>query len=175
MRPVSFRNLGSCEKRPAFVGWYGCCHVRPDRVLTVNEPVSYLSARAMRIRPTSLVLILMLGGSAFGRVPLQFGQRSCGMDQAMGDMDCCKLALMPDESAEAATARLCCALNCAEQGTTPVSEVRFAPQLQLTVLKYPESPEPLATSPLMKQLFGSAHGPPGESPPAYIRNLTLLI
>lgn len=117
----------------------------------------------------------MLGGSAFAGIPLQTSEPSCGMDQAMGDMDCCKLALMPGGGAEVATARLCCALSCPKEGTAPVNGVRFAPQLQLTIVTYPPIPQAIVTSRLQNGLFGSAHGPPGDSPPAYLRNLTLLI
>lgn len=129
----------------------------------------------MRIRLTSLVLVLMLGGSAFAGVPVQFGEQSCNMDHAMGDMDCCKVALMPSKDAQTATARLCCALSCSKEGTSPTNGVRFTPQLQLTLISYPPSPQALLTSHFRNQLFGPSHGPPGDSNPAYIRNLALLI
>ena len=129
----------------------------------------------MRIRLTSLLLVLMLSGSAFGGVPMQFGEQSCSMDHAMGDMDCCKAALLPAGNAEAATARLCCALNCSREGTAPAKVGRFAPQLQLRLILYPPVPQALLTSHLRNRLFGPSHGPPGDSHPAYIRNLALLI
>ena len=129
----------------------------------------------MRIRLTSLILVLMLSASAFGGVPVQFGEQSCSMDHAMGDMDCCKTALMPNKDAHTATARLCCALNCSKEGTAPTNAARFAPQLQLTLISYPSIPQPFLTSHLRTRLFGPSHGPPGESHPAYIRNLALLI
>lgn len=129
----------------------------------------------MRIRLTSLVLVLMLSGSAFAGVPVQFGEESCGMDHTMGDMACCKAALLMAGNAEAVTARLCCALNCSKEGTAPAKVGRFAPQLQLTVISYPSLPPALITSHLRSRLFESSHGPPGESHPAYIRNLALLI
>jgi hypothetical protein len=53
----------------------------------------------MRIRLTSLILVLMLSGSAFAGVPVEFGEQSCSMDHAMGYMDCCKAALMPSKDA----------------------------------------------------------------------------
>ena len=130
----------------------------------------------MRIRLTSLILVLMLSGSAFAGVPVQFGgEQSCSMDHAMGDMDCCKAALMPSGNTQVATARLCCALNCSKEGTAPTNGVRFAPQLQLTVISYPPIPQALLISQLRSQIFGPSHGPPGDSHPAYIRNLALLI
>lgn len=129
----------------------------------------------MRIRLTSLVLVLMLSGSALGGVPVQFGEQSCGMDHAMGDMECCKAALMPGKDAHAATARLCCALNCSKEGTAPTNGVPFAPQLQITLILYPSIAQALLASHVRDRLFGSSHGPPGDSHPAYIRNLALLI
>lgn len=129
----------------------------------------------MRIRLTSLVLVLMLSGSAFGGVPVQFGEQSCGMDHEMGEMDCCKAALMPSKDAHIATARLCCVLNCSKEGTAPTNGVRFAPQLQVTLISYPSIAQVLLTSHVRDRLFGSSHDPPGDSHPAYIRNLALLI
>lgn len=128
----------------------------------------------MRIRLTSLALLLMLSGSTFVGVPVQFGEQSCGMDHAMGDMECCKAALLPSNDAHIATARLCCVLNCAREGTAPTNGVRFAPQLQLRLTSYPPSPQALPTSHLRNRLFDQSHGPP-DSHPAYIRNLALLI
>lgn len=129
----------------------------------------------MRMRLTSLILVLMLSGSAFAGVPVEFGEQSCSMDHSMGDMDCCKVAVMLGKDAQAASARLCCALNCSKEGTTPTNAVRFAPQLQLTVISYPDVPQALLTSQLRNRLFDQSHGPPGDSHPTYIRNLALLI
>lgn len=129
----------------------------------------------MRMRLTSLILVLMLGGSAFAGVPVQFDQQSCSMDHEMGDMECCEVALMPSNDARSATARLCCALNCAKEGTTPAKARRFAPQLQLRVISYPPIPQKALSSPLRNRLFDFSHGPPGDSHPPYIRNLALLI
>ena len=142
--------------------------------MTGKDSVHRVST-VMRIRLTSLVLVLLLSGSAFGGVPVQFGEQSCSMDHAMGDMDCCKAALLSAGNAEAATARLCCALNCSKEGTTPAKLARFTPQLQLTVISYPPIHQALLTSHVGNRLFGPSHGPPGDSHPAYIRNLALLI
>ena len=129
----------------------------------------------MRIRLTSLVLVLMLSVSAFGGVPVQFGEQSCGMDHEMGDMDCCDVALMPANDAHTATARLCCALNCSKEGPAPANAVRFAPQLRVSLISRPPIPQALLTSCVRHRLFGSSHDPPGDSHPAYILNLALLI
>ena len=129
----------------------------------------------MRIRLTSLVLVLMLSGSALGGVPVQFAEQSCGMDHAMADMDCCEAALMPNRDAHTATARLCCVLNCSRDGTAPTNALRFAPQFQVTQVSYPPIPQAFVTSYVKNGLFRHSHGPPGDSHPAYIKNLALLI
>ena len=41
----------------------------------------------MRTRLTSLVLLLMLAGSAFAGIPLHSNEQSCPMGGAMGDME----------------------------------------------------------------------------------------
>lgn len=142
--------------------------------LTGKDSIHRVST-VMRTRLTSLLLVLMLSGSALGGVPVQFGEQSCGMDHEMGDMDCCQVALMTSNDAHTATARLCCALNCPKDGTAPTNEAPFAPQLQLTLISYPPSPHAVLSSQLRSRLFGPSHGPPGDSHPAYIRNLALLI
>lgn len=129
----------------------------------------------MRIRLTSLVLVLMLSGSAFAGVPMHFGEQSCGMQHPVDGMDCCKAALMARRNGQAATARLCCALNCSKDGTAPAKVAHFSPELQLTVVSYPTVQQALLSSHFKDPLFGSPHGPPSDSHPAYIRNLALLI
>jgi hypothetical protein len=128
----------------------------------------------MKTRLTSLVLVLMLSGSAFAGVPWQFGEHSCGMDHSMGGMDCCKAALMQGQTPKASVARLCCALNCTKEGTPPNSGIKLSPQLQL-ISTYPEIPQTLVTTQSLFRPFGQSHGPPTDSHPAYIRNLALLI
>lgn len=129
----------------------------------------------MKTRLTSLVLVLMLIGSAFAGVPWQFGEHSCGMDHSMGGMDCCKAALMQSQSQEASVARLCCALNCSKDGIPPSNGTKFSQQLQLTIAAYPSIPQALLTTQVLTRRFGPSHGPPTDSNPAYIRNLALLI
>lgn len=128
----------------------------------------------MRKRLTSLVLLLVLAGGSLAGVPLHFGEQSCNMSDAMGDMDCCKAALMQSETPEVATARLCCALNCVQNGTTsPPNAVRVSPPSQQAVSTYPGMAQPLLNS-LWPRHIDRAQGPPG-SQPAYILNLALLI
>src|SRR5260370_24621973 len=80
----------------------------------------------MKKRLASLFLLVVLVGSAFAGVPLHSGQSDCGM--SLMDMDCCKAALLQQQTPEVADARLCCALNCAPNGTTsPPGNVRITP------------------------------------------------
>lgn len=97
------------------------------------------------------------------------------MDHTMGGMDCCKAALMLGQTAEASVARLCCALNCSKEGTSPTNVVRVSPQLQITVSTFPVIPPSLLIPQLLSSRFARSHGPPPDSHPAYIRNLALLI
>jgi len=126
----------------------------------------------MKSRLASLVLLLGLAGSTFTGMPMHFSKGECNMDGMM-DMDCCKAALMQESSPEVADAKLCCALNCAKDGTTtPPNIVRVTPP----PLASASSP-PALTQPVNSLLFRCSdrlHGPP-DSGPAYLRNLALLI
>jgi len=128
----------------------------------------------MKKRFASLVLLLMMAGSSFAGVPLHFGQSECAMS-GMLDMDCCKAALMQPETPEIANAKLCCALNCAQNGTTsPPGKVRVTPPSPPPLNLHPAVMRPLtAPSPLSPRL-NCLHGPPGPTP-TYLRNLALLI
>jgi len=128
----------------------------------------------MRMRLTSLVLLLIVAGGAFAGTPLHSVEQSCSMGGAMGEMDCCKAALMKAQTAESASARLCCALNCSKDGTAPANSVRPSPQLQRSVSVYPLGAQVLLATVLFSRVDRS-HGPPRYSNPAYIRHLSLLI
>lgn len=129
----------------------------------------------MRARLTSLVLLLIVAGGAFAGVPVHFGEQSCSMGEAMGDMDCCKVALMQNETPEAEAARLSCALNCLQNGSTaPSNVVRVSPPSQAAVPPHPAIAQALLNSSLPLRYIARAHGPP-SSTPAYIRHLALLI
>ena len=128
----------------------------------------------MRTRLTSLVLLMIVAGGAFAGTPLHSSEQTCSMGGAMGEMDCCKAALMKAQTAESASARLCCALNCTKDGTSPDNSVRPSPQLQRSVSAYPVGTQPLLATVLSSRVDRS-HGPPADSHPAYIRHLSLLI
>ncbi len=128
----------------------------------------------MKKRIASLVLLLVLAGGTFAGIPLRFGEGECNMSNMM-DMDCCKAALMQSQTAEAAAAKLCCALNCAQNGTTsPPSAVRIAAPAPTSLSPYPAIPQQVLITALGFRHIDGAHGPPG-SQPAYLRHLALLI
>jgi hypothetical protein len=129
----------------------------------------------MRKRFTSLALLLVLAGSAFAGVPMHSGESECSMGQAMAGMDCCKAAMMGSQSPEATAARLCCAINCSHEGSTPPSSLRVSPQSQPAVSDYQPAAPALPAALLLTARINRAHGPPTDSHPAYIRHLALLI
>lgn len=129
----------------------------------------------MKQRLTSLVLLLIVAGGAFAGTPLRSSEEACSMGGAAGEMDCCKAALMKAQTAESATARLCCAVNCSKDGTSPSSSVRPSPQLQVSVSSYPARAHVLLHTVPPLGRIDRLHGPPTDSHPAYIRHLALLI
>jgi hypothetical protein len=128
----------------------------------------------MKSRLASVFLLLVLAGSIFAGMPLHFGDGDCGMDSMM-DMDCCKAALMQESSPEVADAKLCCALNCAKDGTTsPPHIVRVTTPPLVSASSHPASTQPLTVNSLIFRRIDRLHGPP-DSGPTYLRNLALLI
>lgn len=129
----------------------------------------------MKKRLASLVLLLVLTGGAFAGVPLQFGgSGGCGMGERMERMDCCKASLLQSASPEVADAKLCCALNCAQSGTTsPPTGVRLTPPTSARLLDHPAIPQPTVRVALFGRI-DSQHGPPGLRP-AYVFNLAFRI
>src|ERR1700704_4392138 len=72
----------------------------------------------MRNHLVSLALVLVIGGSVFAGIPLHSNEKDCSMPEMAG-MDCCKKAAQAQTlTPEISTARLCCALNCSQSGTT---------------------------------------------------------
>ena len=129
----------------------------------------------MRTRLTSLVLLFMVAGGAFAGTPLHSSEQSCSMGGMMGEMDCCKAALMEAQTPQASTARLCCALNCSKEGTSPSNSVRLSPQLQIVLQIYPPGARASLPSAVLMGHVDRSHGPPTDAHPAYIRHLALLI
>jgi hypothetical protein len=120
---------------------------------------------------TSLVLMMVIAGSAFGGVPMHSGEKHCPM---MGTDDCCEKAESKSTSPQAYAARLCCALNCSVPGTTtPTITVPKAPSASFVLQGT------LIPASYVLTLRGlCAHSSPERnqhSPPIYIQHLALLI
>src|SRR5258707_13091228 len=102
----------------------------------------------MMNRLASLVLVLAIVGSAFAGIPLHSNERECTMPEMSG-MDCCKKAAQVDGlTPEVSTARLCCALNCSQSGTTSSTASR---------LPRPSTSQTIAIHPTAQSLVGSPH------------------
>jgi hypothetical protein len=125
-------------------------------------------------RLSSLFLLLVLATSALAGVPLHFGESECGMESMM-DMDCCKAALLQNQTPEVADAKLCCAMNCAQNGTTsPPNVVRVTPPSPARAPSHPAIAQSLPQSSFLFHRIDRLHGPPNAGP-TYLRNLALLI
>src|SRR6185436_3083769 len=122
----------------------------------------------MKKRIASLVLALMLGGSVLAGVPTHSGGAESGM------MPCCKKALEQNNSPHVSAARLCCAMNCNEPGSTSSNSSQNFSQTG-------SEPAPLiapALPPASIQRPARARyltGTSARSKPTYILNLALLI
>lgn len=128
----------------------------------------------MKKRLAALFLLLVLVGSAFAGTPLHFGESECNM-AGMMDMDCCKAVLLQKETPKVADAKLCCALICAQNGTTsPPNVIRVTPPSATHTALLPAIAHPLLLSSLVFHHIDRLHGPP-NSGPTYLRNLALLI
>jgi len=126
----------------------------------------------MRKRLTALFLLLLMTGSTLAGVPMHSGERECYM---AGMMDCCAKARMKSNKPEARAARLCCALNCTEPGTTtPEGSFKISPQLA-AVLNSILVPHAASVQGLRPARSASPPGYRQNSNPAYIRHLALLI
>jgi hypothetical protein len=126
----------------------------------------------MRKWLTAFFLLAVMTGGAVTGMPLHSGEKECPM---AGMTDCCAKAQMKGDKPEVQAARVCCALNCNEPGTTtPTGSFKISPQLAvaLSSLLVPR------ISPLPNPGPARSFSPPGyrqHSDPAYIRNLALLI
>src|SRR6266849_4653979 len=104
-----------------------------QRILTLIRRFPYSGQWLMRTRLISLVILLIVTGSAIVGAPLHSSEQSCSMGGAMGEMDCCKAALSHNNTRQVASARLCCSLNCSQNGTTTSNGVRVQPKLQPSI------------------------------------------
>src|SRR5262249_59937456 len=118
----------------------------------------------------SLFLVLMLAGSASAGLPLPFSADECDMHPGM---DCCKVARTPTTSPEVADAKLCCALSCAQNGTTsPPNVVRVSSPPSVRTAIHPALTHPIPLAALRNPHIARIHVPP-KSEPAYLRKLEL--
>src|SRR4029450_4861372 len=131
----------------------------------------------MVTRLASLALVLVIGGTVFAGIPLHSHEQECSMP-GMAGMDCCKKAAQADKlTPEVSTARLCCALNCSQNGTTGSTESRLPrPSTSQVTPVHPSATQPLiGLSHLSLRSSTWSDSPPPYSNPAYIRHHALLI
>jgi len=121
---------------------------------------------------TTLVLVVTLGGSVLAGIPLHSNDNECTMS---GVMDCCRAALNRSNTPQVASARLCCSLNCSQNGTTPANGLRVQPKMQPSLSAHPSGAQAILPSMPVLRLSSHSHGPTTDSNPAYVRHLALLI
>ena len=126
----------------------------------------------MKSRFASLFLVLVLAGSASAGLPLPFSADECDMHPGM---DCWKIARAQTATPEVADAKLCCAIICAQNGTTsPPNVVRVSSPSSVRASSHPALTHAMPIPALRIHHIDHLHGPP-RSEPAYLRNLALLI
>src|SRR6266404_9998397 len=129
----------------------------------------------MRTRFISLIILLVVAGSAVAGAPLHSNEQSCSMGGAMDEMDCCKAALSHNNTPQVASARLCCSLNCSQNGTTPSNGVRVQSKLRPALSVHLIVAQAILPPVSLLRHSSHFHGPHTDSHPAYIRHLALLI
>lgn len=150
--------------------------VSPSLALVIldNALGSYVqSALVMAKWTTSLFLILTLGASVLAGMPLHANEKKCA--DGMSGMDCCKTAQGHGDDTDVASARVCCAVNCPQSGTTGPSGVQLPKASTVLAAVHPALVQPPKSTPIPLLVTSWAHSPPRSSNPAYIRNLALLI
>ena len=95
----------------------------------------------------------------------------------MAGMDCCEKAAQSESlTPEVSTARLCCALNCSQSGTTGSTGSQVPrPSASQAIAIHPASVQAVVGSLYLSLPSSWADSPPLYSNPAYIRHLALLI
>ncbi|MBA2528111.1 MAG: hypothetical protein H0V18_20350 [Pyrinomonadaceae bacterium] len=123
---------------------------------------------------TSLFLILTLAAGVLAGMPLHAAEEECM--HGMSGMDCCKAALGQGNQTEVAAARVCCAVNCPQSGTTgPLGARLPRTSIVLAVALHPAAIQLHLAAPTIGLHWHRTHSPPQFSNPSYIRNLALLI
>src|SRR5258707_8941076 len=115
----------------------------------------------MVLRLASLALILVIGGSVLAGIPLHSNEQECSMPEMTG-MDCCKKAAQAERlTPEVSTARLCCALDCSQSGTTSSSGSQLPrPSISQAPAFHPSSAQPLVGPPHLSIRSSWASSPP---------------
>src|SRR5882762_9612792 len=127
----------------------------------------------MAHRLASLALVLVIAGSVSAGMPLHSNEQECNMPEMAG-MDCCKKAAQAEIlKAENSTARLCCALNCSQSGTTSSTGRQLPRPSSQAIAIHPSLVQSLANAPHFSFRLSWADSPPPYSNPAYIRHLAL--
>jgi hypothetical protein len=117
---------------------------------------------------TNLLLLVALAASVAAGMPLHSGSGDPEM------MDCCKKALEQNDSPDVAAARLCCAMNCNEPGSTSGNASQSFSQTgsEPTPLIVAALPPASIARPLRARYEATTST---RSKPSYILNLALLI
>jgi hypothetical protein len=93
----------------------------------------------------------------------------------MAGMDCCEKAAQAESlTPDVSTARLCCALDCSQTGTTGSTESRLPRQSMSQAVAIHLYAQPFRL-PQISRYLGWADSAPPYSNPAYLRHLALLI
>src|SRR5882724_3824252 len=132
--------------------------------------------RLMLKKLTNLLLILTVASSVAAGMPLHSNEQECSMP-GMAGMDCCKKAAQGESlTPEVSTARLCCAFDCSQSGTTGSNGSRLPrPSASQAIAIQPAPVQLVGGSPHLSLRSSWAHSPPPYSNPTYIRHLALLI
>jgi hypothetical protein len=126
-----------------------------------------------RRRLTIFMLVAVTVSGALTGVHGNEGRHKCPM---MGMSDCCEKAGLQAATPQVSAARLCCALNCTEPGTTnPTGAFNVSPSLSLAAHSGVVPPAVAASPYALPHHAYSSPSPPKDSHPAYIRHLALLI
>src|SRR5258706_5717390 len=122
----------------------------------------------MVTRFASLALILVIGGTVFAGIPLHSSEQECSTP-GMAEMDCCKKAAQAESlTPEVSTARLCCALDCSQSGTTGSTGSQLPrPSTGQASAIHPSGAQPPIATLHLSIRSSLADKPPPYSNPAY--------
>jgi hypothetical protein len=132
----------------------------------------------MFARVSSILMLLLLSVNALGGMPLHAPESGeCPMAEGMQQMDCCKKAQQQEMTSEVVSAKLCCSLNCPENGPAS-SPGKSALSIQAQPASEPgnvASGSALLLPSLLSEQFTERTKESNRDHPLYIRHLALLI